>query len=296
MKRFGWITLCTALALAGGCASEEDEWDTDVLSHGYDSSELEVLRKGRDAYGIYCVGCHGEEGDGEGPAARFLNPKPRDFRSGLIKFALVPAGELPRDEDLLDVITHGLDGTSMPSWRLVPLEERHAIVAYIKTFSDKYQTKSPGAPVVLGKDPWRNDPAGGIAEGERVYHGIAGCYTCHPAYVTKAKMTQHLASYDIVVEGFREDLYQPIAKESQWGADILPPDFLFHRIKTGFQHERVVRVISAGVGGTAMPTWAGGLQPRQLWGLAHYVESLALQRGTPEGAALRRSLLDQDNP
>jgi hypothetical protein len=46
-----------------------------------------------------------------------------------------------------------------------------------------------------------------------------------------------------------------------------------------------VRVIQAGVGGTAMPTWAGALQPTELWGLAYYVRSRALTRRHPGAPA-----------
>lgn len=292
-----WLLLCAVMALgafAAGCPSEENEWDTDVLVHGGESVSAEVLRKGRDGYERYCIGCHGESGDGQGPAARFLDPKPRDFREGKIKFALVAAGEVPRDDDLLAVITEGLHGTSMPSWRFVPLAERRAIVQYLKTFSDRYAKKGEGVTVAIGKDPWRGKADKAIAEGERVYHGIAGCYTCHAAYVPRKRMYEHLTSYDIKVEGFRDDLYLPIAKDSQWGAPITPPDFLTDAIKTGYRKEDIVKVISAGVGGTAMPTWAGGLTDRQLWGLAYYVESLALLRGTPQAAQLQRDLRSQE--
>jgi len=287
------LAVLAVVVCASACVTEENEWDTDVLSNGSWSVTTDVLRRGRDAYNRYCVGCHGENGDGQGPAARFLSPKPRDFRGGKIKFALVPAGELPRDEDLLQVITTGLHGTAMPSWRFLPLGERRAIVSYIKTFSDAFEKKSPGAPVAVGRDPWRRNPEAAIAEGERVYHGIANCMTCHAAYATKDKVYEYLTSYDIKVEGFRPNMYEPVEKESQWGAPITPPDFLFDRIKTGFHKESLINVISAGVGGTAMPTWAGGLTDRQLWSIAYYVEDLALKRGTPEGRELQRKLLEQ---
>ena len=32
-------------------------------------------------YRRYCVGCHGDEGDGEGENAQWIDPKPRNFRS-----------------------------------------------------------------------------------------------------------------------------------------------------------------------------------------------------------------------
>jgi mono/diheme cytochrome c family protein len=58
----------------------------------------------------------------------------------------------------------------------------------------------------------------------------------------------------------------------------------------------LVQVIAAGVGGTAMPMWAGALDTKQLWSLAHYVRSLALKRATPEGKAMQAHLLAQPIP
>jgi mono/diheme cytochrome c family protein len=284
--------LLAALVSILGCG-DDDDWRPEALAFGHGTALAAELRAGRGVYARYCVGCHGPAGDGNGPAARQLDPKPRDFRIGAIKFAAVPAGELPRDEDLLRVVTEGLHGTAMPSWRLLSLADRRAVIAYIKAFSPAYADRPPGIPVALGKDPWRRFPDQGIAEGEQVYHGIAACTTCHPAYLPRARIADHRAAYDLPVGALRDDLYRSVAKDSQWGAPILPPDFLVDRIKTGADPDSLVRVIAAGVGGTAMPTWAGGLSDRQLWGLAYYVESLARLRGTREGRALQAALWAQ---
>ena len=92
----GVIGFATTLV---SCAT--DVWGPDELLRGASSKEAATLKRGREQYSLYCAGCHGESGDGAGQAARFLNPKPRDFRKGRVKFAAVPAGTLPRDEDLL---------------------------------------------------------------------------------------------------------------------------------------------------------------------------------------------------
>ena len=85
----------------------------------------------------------------------------------------------------------------------------------------------------------------------------------------------------------RPDLYESTVKDSQWGAPIRAPDFHVDRIKTGIELDTLVRVIAAGVGGTAMPTWAGSLDAEQLWGLAYYVRQLALQRGEGRTVSMR---------
>lgn len=282
------LGLATALV---SCAT--DVWGPDELLRGVSSKEAATLKRGREQYSLYCVGCHGEKGDGEGPAARFLNPKPRDLRKGRVKFAAVPAGTLPRDEDLLVTMNHGLSGTSMPSWRLIGEEDKRAIVAYVKTFSEVWRKEAPGTPVPVKPDPWRKHPERGVAEGERVYHGLAACSSCHPAYALKPAIIEHMKSYDMSFSGFRTDLYASVEKESDWGAPIRPPDFLVDRTKSGTSKDELVRVIAAGVGGTAMPSWGATLTHQQLWGLAYYVESLIQKRESPEGFALKKSLAEQ---
>jgi len=40
-----------------------------------------LLESGRSVYRSNCLACHGESGDGQGPAAIALDPKPTDFTS-----------------------------------------------------------------------------------------------------------------------------------------------------------------------------------------------------------------------
>lgn len=267
-----------AIALAlGGC--ESTDWGPDQLGRGHTSAAIDELKLGRQVYSNYCAGCHGENGDGNGPAAKFLNPKPRDFHAGRLKFAAVASGEAPRDEDYFRVISHGLSGTAMPAFKLLPERERAAVITYIKTFYEGWKEDGPGGGLTAGKDPWTEDIPAGIAEGKKVYHGLAKCWSCHPAYVSPEEIKKLTLESELPEPDLRPNLYSSEEKESQWGAPILPPDFLRERIKTGNELEDIARVIASGVGGTAMPTWAGTLEPEQLWGLAYYVRSLALQRG-----------------
>jgi mono/diheme cytochrome c family protein len=280
--------LVLAAGLLGACAPER--WDPDALSRGSGSTSDEELALGKETYDTYCSGCHGLAGDGNGPAARHLDPKPRDLRVGILKFASVPSGQPPHDDDYLRVITHGLDGTAMPSFRLVPEEERRALVAYVRTFVTAPDPKGPGEPVVIGRDPYRTKPEKGVALGERLYHGLAECSSCHPAYATREAILQFRRSFDMTSTEFRDNMYASEAKPSDWGAPITPPDFLYDRVKTGTDRENLTRVIAAGIGGTAMPNWSGSLDGKQLWALAYYVETLASRRATPEGRALRAAL------
>jgi DMSO reductase family type II enzyme heme b subunit len=90
---------------------------------------------GIEIYRFRCAVCHGEEGDGDGVAAEFLYPKPRDFTNAIFKYKTSP-GELPaRDEDLFNTIKYGLTGTSMPAWKTLLTDEQiNSLIPVIKRF------------------------------------------------------------------------------------------------------------------------------------------------------------------
>lgn len=285
------LAAVAAGVLLAGCA--DDDWGPEKLGLGHTDTRARTLEVGRLTYASYCAGCHGERGDGHGPAMRFLDPKPRDFRLGRLKFASVAAGSAPHDEDYLRTINRGLAGTAMSSFQLIPEDEKRALVAYLRTFIEG-PAEEPAPVIPLAEDPWVGNAAAGVTEGERVYHSAAACYACHPAYLTRPRLAEAMTAAGITVEGdFREDLYEPVPKDSEWGAPILPPDFLRDRVKAGTARRDLALTIATGVGGTAMPTWGTALPPEQLWGLAYYVESLAALRGSRAGAQLRQGLLSQ---
>lgn len=278
-------TLLPLILIAGlGCTPEG--WTPDKLGVGHTDRAREKLERGREVYAGYCAGCHGENGDGNGPAAEFLNPKPRNFKVGRIKFGWVESGQSASDDDYFRVITRGLKGTAMPAFHLLTEDERWAVVEYIRTFYADRAEDPPGAEISVGADPWTDDVAGGIEAGRAAYHGIASCWSCHPAYESKEKITEILAEAELPPPNFPDDLYEAKWKDSQWGSKIRAPDFLVTRIKNGTDLDVLVRTVAAGVGGTAMPTWAGSLEPEQLWGIAYYVRSIALARGTDAGRML----------
>ncbi len=70
---------------------------------------------GEDLYTLHCAVCHGQTGDGNGPAAHHLHPRPRNLRSG--RSRLVSTwNSVPALEDIESVLMRGMPGTSMPSF------------------------------------------------------------------------------------------------------------------------------------------------------------------------------------
>jgi mono/diheme cytochrome c family protein len=291
------LVLGTAGAATSGCRPRSGDgpvvWSGPLVLGGRTVSAAQ-LRHGGELYTHYCRPCHGAAGDGNGASAPGLRPPARDLRRGVYKFAAVAAGQLPNDDDFVRIIKGGLHGTAMLAWD-VPAAELDDLIQYTKSFAPRWQSEKPGEVIKAAPDPWTADDAGAVARGRRVYHGLAQCaVACHPAYAPKAEIYEatHLLSH-IEVSAFRQDLYAPVAKDSDFGFKILPPDFTFTPPRAGDRLEDIYRGIAAGIGGTAMPTWKNVLSEADLWALAHYVKSLVALRGTRAADDLRQALLDQ---
>lgn len=100
----------------------------DVFIVGFGRS----LQQGRSVYMKNCMHCHGVSGDGAGPTAQFINPRPRDYRLGVFKFTSTLSAEKVRRDDLHRVVKYGIPGTYMPSFLLLGEEETKSVVEYIR--------------------------------------------------------------------------------------------------------------------------------------------------------------------
>lgn len=282
--------------LVFGCSSEDDDGDdspTTVFSSGANARST-LVGKGRVAYETFCTGCHGQEGDGQGEAARFLSPRPRDFTTGRYKFSSTRAGQLPTDSDLQRTIVKGLKGSSMPGWERLSQETIHALIAYIKTFSTRWEEQPPAQPIPVVENPyrWVADKSQAIVRGEAVYHGFAVCWSCHPAYVPEARINQyHTQLENPARDEFRPDLHLSEAKINTDGELVFPPDFKRDFVRAGSSVDHLYRSIAAGISGSAMPTWIDSINvlsdahpdvllvsSSDLWALAYYVQDLIKQR------------------
>ena len=114
-------------------------WDPDIskaVSKMKDGVVTErASMEAAEIYQLRCAVCHGETGAGDGPAADFVYPRPRDFTLGLWKYKTSPGDLPPSDTDLFDTIRHGLPGTSMPGWsRLFTDRQIEGLVQVVKGF------------------------------------------------------------------------------------------------------------------------------------------------------------------
>jgi len=86
----------------------------------------ETMGQGQILFQTYCTTCHGRDGQGNGPAAAGLNPRPADLTAAHV--------DDHTDGDLFWWLTHGLPGTAMPAWQEQLSEtERWLVVHYIRS-------------------------------------------------------------------------------------------------------------------------------------------------------------------
>ena len=165
---------------ASAAALEYPMWETVAPGENASYNQRESLvRRGRLVYTKYCVGCHGEFGDGEGVAAKRLITKPRDFTRGIYKFRSTDSSSLPLETDLYRTIDRGLAQVSMPAFRLMPEGDKVAVIEYIKAFYPRWEEKKGSrkrVPIPLA-------PAD-LASEERILRGrvvylATQCWKCH---------------------------------------------------------------------------------------------------------------------
>ena len=83
---------------------------------------------------MHCLHCHGLEGNGRGPTGPWLNPPPRDYRTGIFKYTSSDQRQnsrKPRRDDILHVLAFGIEGTSMPSFNVLSVAEREQLASYV---------------------------------------------------------------------------------------------------------------------------------------------------------------------
>jgi cytochrome c oxidase cbb3-type subunit 2 len=222
-----------------------------------------LTAEGQAVYDRYCVGCHGVQGDGRGPAAAMLIVKPRDFTKGVFKFRSTPSGELPTDEDLYRIITRGVYRTSMPAWGLLSEHERLAVVSYVKGFYPQWSERGPATPIFVPEPPETLGSEASVKRGRELYEMLE-CTACHGT------------------SGRGDGESAKNLPPDVWGNPQKPFDFTKGRLKSGPTVKDVYRTFMTGVGGTAMPSYSEifaepdeeFIHAGDAWNLVSYILSL----------------------
>jgi cytochrome c oxidase cbb3-type subunit I/II len=224
----------------------------------------EWIAHGKEVYERRCLGCHGVNGDGNGPAATFLyNQRPRNFNNAVFKFRLTKES-IPTDGDLLRTISRGVRGTAMPAWYDLPINDRLAVIQYIKYVlavdrSDPakpyafFTEEPPGPPLYIGKPPAPSQQL--LDRGKEVWEQ-AKCWECHGK---SGKGDGEKAA------GLKDD-------ES---FTVVPADLTSGQFKSGPAVEDIYRTMTTGLSGTPMPSYQDSLPDEDRWALSYYVLALS---------------------
>ena len=214
----------------------------------------EAIAAGKDIYEKKCYYCHGIKGDGNGSAAPRLDPKPRNFTRNEFKIRSTGLGTLPTDEDLFRIITSGVEGSAMPFWSTLTVEERWQVIYYIKTFNKDFKGKEAPGLASLSAEVASNSES--VKRGKKLFKE-AKCFLCHG-------------------EDGKADGQITTTLKGKWGlpynARNLTKRWLF---KGGNSSEDIFRTVTTGINETPMGSYADYLTDEDRWHLTHYVKSIS---------------------
>jgi mono/diheme cytochrome c family protein len=249
----------------------------------------EMLAQGSRIYRHQCLHCHGLTGDGRGPTAPWVNPHPRDYRQGRFKFTSSSQAEgerKPRREDLRRTIYEGIEGTSMPAFRLLPDDDLEAVISYVIHLSLRGETEfytiqtlvtdggnaekiaEEGAEVFAAR--WQaaensliqpgpytlktdEEYQASVRRGLELFskQGDAGCISCH-------------------IDFGRQSAY----KYDDWGTIVRPIDLTTGIYRGGRRPVDLYWRIHSGIAGTGMTAFGSNLNPEQIWDLVNFLQVL----------------------
>lgn len=257
-KLVSWSWLAGAAAVLALCASSSAqmtkyEEDQRLGTESHIGNLTGHAAAAKTDYRRYCVGCHGDEGDGEGENAPWLDPKPRNFTLGQFKCRSTPSGSLPTDEDLYNTIGRGLDRSVMPPWNTFTHQQKADLVAYVKHFSAKWTTEKPGPAIVVPAEP--EVTAERVKSGQVLFQKLE-CWKCHGV-----EGRANGPSSDTLTD----DQNRPIkAYNFTEGA----------RLKCGSSDQDLYKIFMTGLDGTPMPSFADNVKPEEAWDLVFYLRTL----------------------
>jgi len=150
----------------------------------------------------------------------------------------------------------------MPSWAMLPETDRSNVIAYIKTFSERWQTSPQLNALSFGNPPEWIGGLQSVAKGKAVYARM-GCANCHG-------------------ETGLGDGHSASALKDAEDNPIKPFNFQDGVLKGGSRVEDIYRTFFTGLAGTPMPAFGGILSDEENWHLVSYVVFLMKKTNVKE--------------
>ena len=243
---------------------EDDEWDLEPL-RVVNIFELPSVEERRAHYIHHCASCHGPDGRGNGPAADYLLPPPRDFVGSPFRYSSPGAKQEHVLADLQRTITEGVPRSAMPGFGGVLSESQIAGLArYVHEIREHgEQLALPEEGIGVGVRPPMTPEL--VARGKGLFTSLA-CNTCHG-------------------DSGRGDGMNAEALVDFQGRPVRPADFTSGLFKTGQTPEDLCRTILSGVPGTPMIAYEAAVtqdndddeetvNTLDAWALVGYIRSL----------------------
>ncbi len=212
------------------------------------------LKEGEALFLEHCASCHGPEGRGNGLAAPFLNPRPRDFTQSAFRYRSTQAGNLPLHGDLYRTLWRGLPGSAMPPFRWLGDDQLWYLVDYVEHFletidGDAKRFDDQAAALSLPSIPRVSDEQLDLLlrRGKAVF-AAAKCSNCHG---TEGRADG--PSWDTNMDNGGKMRPRDLKPR-------FPGDQPALRIRAGVYPQELYRTIFTGLGGTGMATSLGDFQ------------------------------------
>jgi mono/diheme cytochrome c family protein len=226
------------------------------------------IGRGRELFLARCAACHGERGDGNGPASPFFaERRPRNLLRGEFKWRSTAPPDPPLDEDLFGTIRNGL-GPFMPPFPELTDAQVRDLVEFVKSLHPLWDSaradwdpEFPPRPIRIGPPPFPFTVESAEI-GEKVYVEF-GCAGCHG------------------LRGRGDGVSAPDCRGTL-GEIVRPTDLTRDALRLGSGAPDIVRFLHTGLQATAMPSYASNFPysrrapPAEApWRLAHHVLKLA---------------------
>lgn len=200
-----------------------------------------LVSEGGSLFAKRCAICHGETGAGDGVAAKFISPPPRDLTRESLKAYRQQGGP---SEGLRHVIRSGIGGTAMPRFGALTEEEMDALVAFVRSIrpaEEEWIVES--TPVLRGREVYK----------------FLQCFQCHGTSG---------AGNGPSLPGLTDEKGRPVVV-----TDLRRP----RNFNFGTDVDSIARTMLRGIHGSPMPAYEGAIDEAKARDLAAYMQSLFLQ-------------------
>jgi mono/diheme cytochrome c family protein len=256
-----------------------------------------TLAHGSQLYRLHCLHCHGLTGDGRGPTSPWVSPHPRDYRQGVFKFTSSKQDEgqrRPRKDDLVRTIHEGIEGSSMPSFRLLPDDAIDALASYVIHLSLRGEIEYNLIRASI-RDELDANAQNPIEQGVEEYLTVLGGNwqaaqnsliqpdNVPPANASEAdKQASAQRGWKLFAQQGEAGCIschmdygrQSALKYDYWGTVVRPADLTTGIYRGGRRPIDLFWRVHSGINGTGMTAFGKTLSSQQIWDMVQFLEIL----------------------